>query len=152
MPLAALDPVPKQQSLGVPYNFDKNYTGGVTSALMRASRWGQGEPRVKPEGIEKSAESARPPGVSRQFYATSLPDCHGAPVESPSSCIETDIQRYMTFTLLRAGLPNTIVAAALAAMPIVAILRATPERAPHAPVQTSVAAASQPDADRAITD
>jgi len=33
MPLAALDPVPKQQSLRVPYNFDKNYTGGVTSAL-----------------------------------------------------------------------------------------------------------------------
>ena len=50
----------------------------------------------------------------------------------------------MTFTLLRAGLPNTIIAAALAAMPIVAAVLPTPQRAPHAAVQTSVAVASQP--------
>jgi hypothetical protein len=56
----------------------------------------------------------------------------------------------MTFTLLRAGLPNTVVAAALAAMPIVAILLATPERA--APVAMSVAMPSQPGGDRAIAD
>jgi hypothetical protein len=36
----------------------------------------------------------------------------------------------MTFTLLRAGLPNSIVAAALAAVPVVAIALTTP----HAPV------------------
>ncbi len=39
----------------------------------------------------------------------------------------------MTFTLLRAGLPNSIVAAALAAMPVVAIALTTPS-APQAPV------------------
>jgi hypothetical protein len=50
----------------------------------------------------------------------------------------------MTFTLLRAGLPNTVVAAALAAMPIVAMALSTPPPAPH--VQTSVAVASQPGA------
>ena len=58
----------------------------------------------------------------------------------------------MTFTLLRAGLPNTIVAAALAAMPIVAMALSTAERAPHAPVQTSLAAVSQPLGDRATAD
>jgi hypothetical protein len=58
----------------------------------------------------------------------------------------------MTFTLLRAGLPNTVVAAALAAMPIVAIALSTPQRASHAPVQTSVVVAGQPGGDRAIAD
>jgi hypothetical protein len=58
----------------------------------------------------------------------------------------------MTFTLLRAGLPNTIIAAALAAMPIVAIALSAPPRARPAPVQTSVAVASQPGGDRAIAD
>lgn len=58
----------------------------------------------------------------------------------------------MTFTLLRAGLPNTIIAAALAAMPIVAIALSTPQRAPHAPVATSVAVASQSGGDHAIAD
>lgn len=58
----------------------------------------------------------------------------------------------MTFALLRAGLPNTMVAAALAAMPIVALALSTPQRAAHAPVQTSVAVASQPGGDRAIVD
>lgn len=48
----------------------------------------------------------------------------------------------MTFTLLRAGLPNTIVAAALAAMPILAL--ATPHPTPRAPVEASVTVASQP--------
>jgi hypothetical protein len=58
----------------------------------------------------------------------------------------------MTFTLLRAGLPNTIIAAALAAMPIVAIALSTPPRGPHASVQTSVAVDSRPGGDRAIAD
>jgi hypothetical protein len=58
----------------------------------------------------------------------------------------------MTFTLLRAGLPNTIVAAALAAMPIVAIALSAPERAPRAPVQTNAAALSQPVGDRTLAD
>ena len=58
----------------------------------------------------------------------------------------------MTFTLLRAGLPNTIVAAALAVMPIVALALSTPQRASHAPVETSVAVANQPGGDRAVAD
>jgi hypothetical protein len=58
----------------------------------------------------------------------------------------------MTFTLLRAGLPNTVIAAALAAMPIVAIALSTPQRAPHAPVQTSVAMDRQPRGERAVAD
>jgi hypothetical protein len=58
----------------------------------------------------------------------------------------------MTFTLLRAGLPNTVVAAALAAMPIVAIALSTPQRTPHASAPTSVALASQPGGDRATAD
>ena len=37
----------------------------------------------------------------------------------------------MTFTLLRAGLPNSIVAAALAAMPVVAIALTTPPAPVH---------------------
>ena len=55
----------------------------------------------------------------------------------------------MTFTLLRAGLPNSIVAAALAVVPIVAMALAPTQRAPHAPVQsvqTVDAAADQPGA------
>jgi len=40
----------------------------------------------------------------------------------------------MTFALLRAGLPNSMVAVALAVMPIVAMTLAPPERAPHASV------------------
>jgi hypothetical protein len=55
----------------------------------------------------------------------------------------------MTFTLLRAGLPNTIIAAALAALPIVAIALSAP---PHVPVATSVAETSQPGGDRAGAD
>jgi hypothetical protein len=58
----------------------------------------------------------------------------------------------MTFTLLRAGLPNTIIAAALAAMPIVAIALSAPPHAPHVPVATSVAETSQPGGDRASAD
>ena len=41
----------------------------------------------------------------------------------------------MTFALLRAGLPNSIVAAALALVPIVAITLAPAQRAPDAPVR-----------------
>ncbi len=58
----------------------------------------------------------------------------------------------MTFTLLRAGLPNTIIAAALAAMPIVAIALSAPPPASHAPVATSVAETSQPGGVRASAD
>jgi hypothetical protein len=43
----------------------------------------------------------------------------------------------MTFTLLRAGLPNSIVAIALAALPIVALALSPAQRAPHAPVQSA---------------
>ena len=39
----------------------------------------------------------------------------------------------MTFVLLRAGLPNSIVAAALALVPIVAIALTPAQRAPDAP-------------------
>ena len=41
----------------------------------------------------------------------------------------------MTFALLRAGLPNSIVAAALALVPIVAITLAPAQRAPDAAVR-----------------
>jgi hypothetical protein len=58
----------------------------------------------------------------------------------------------MTFTLLRAGLPNTVIAAALAAVPIVAMALSTPQRPSHAPVQKSVAVANQPGGDRAVAD
>jgi hypothetical protein len=58
----------------------------------------------------------------------------------------------MTFTLIRAGLPNTIIAAALAAMPIVAIALSAPPRAPQVPVATSVAETSQPGGVRASAD
>ena len=56
----------------------------------------------------------------------------------------------MTFTLLRVGLPNTIVAAALAALPILAL--ATPDPTPRAPVETSVNVAGQPVGERTIAD
>jgi len=56
----------------------------------------------------------------------------------------------MTFTLLRAGLPNTIVAVALAAMPILAL--ATPDPTPRAPLEASVAVASQPVGEHTIAD
>ena len=55
----------------------------------------------------------------------------------------------MTFTLLRAGLPNMIVAAALAAMPIVAVALSTSDRAQHASLEASVAV---PDGARVIAD
>jgi hypothetical protein len=42
----------------------------------------------------------------------------------------------MTFALLRAGLPNSIVAIALAALPIVALALSPAQRAPHAPAQS----------------
>jgi hypothetical protein len=60
----------------------------------------------------------------------------------------------MTFMLLRAGLPNSIVVAALAAMPIVT-MTLSPHRAPDAPVQsvqTTVATQSQPSGNRAVAD
>jgi hypothetical protein len=43
----------------------------------------------------------------------------------------------MTFALLRAGLPNSIVAAALALVPIVAIALAPMQRAPHSAVHAA---------------
>jgi hypothetical protein len=43
----------------------------------------------------------------------------------------------MTFILLRAGLPNSIVAIALAALPIVALALSPAQRAPHASVQSA---------------
>ena len=52
----------------------------------------------------------------------------------------------MTFALLRAGLPNSIVAIALAILPIVALTLSPAQRTPHAPVQSAeaiVVAASQ---------
>lgn len=42
----------------------------------------------------------------------------------------------MTFTLLRAGLPNTIVAIALAMLPVVALALSPAQHAPPAPVQS----------------
>ena len=57
----------------------------------------------------------------------------------------------MTFALLRAGLPNSVVAAALALVPIVAIALAPTPRASHAAVHgadTIVAGAS---ADQAVS-
>lgn len=53
----------------------------------------------------------------------------------------------MTFALLRAGLPNSIVAIALAALPIVALALSPAQRAPHAPAQSVeviVVAGSEP--------
>jgi hypothetical protein len=53
----------------------------------------------------------------------------------------------MTFALLRAGLPNSIVAIALAALPIVALTLSPASRAPHAAVQSVeviVVAGSEP--------
>jgi hypothetical protein len=58
----------------------------------------------------------------------------------------------MTFTLLRAGLPNMVVAAALAALPIVAIALPMSGRTPHASVPASVAVANHPGGDRVIAD
>ncbi len=55
----------------------------------------------------------------------------------------------MTFALLRAGLPNSIVAVALAALPIVALALSPAQRAPHAPIQNAemiAVAASHPGA------
>jgi hypothetical protein len=43
----------------------------------------------------------------------------------------------MTFALLRAGLPNSIVAIALAALPIVALALSPAQRAPHAPARSA---------------
>jgi hypothetical protein len=42
----------------------------------------------------------------------------------------------MTFALLRAGLPNSIVAIALATLPIVALALSPGQRAPQAPTQS----------------
>ena len=42
----------------------------------------------------------------------------------------------MTFALLRAGLPNSIVAVALAILPIVALALSPAQRTPRAPVQS----------------
>ncbi len=58
----------------------------------------------------------------------------------------------MMFTLLRAGLPNTIVVAALAAMPIVAVALSPSARPPQATAQASVAAADVPGDDHADAD
>jgi hypothetical protein len=63
----------------------------------------------------------------------------------------------MTFALLRAGLPNSIVAAALAALPIVALALSPPQHAPQASAQSVeviVAAGSEPatNGDRAVPD
>jgi hypothetical protein len=63
----------------------------------------------------------------------------------------------MTFALLRAGLPNSIVAIALAVLPIVALALSPAQRAPHAPVlsvDVIVAAGAGPAAsgDQAVPD
>ena len=58
----------------------------------------------------------------------------------------------MTFTLLRVGFPNMIVAAALAAMPIVAVALSTSDRTQHASLQASVAVTSQPGGARVAAD
>ena len=53
----------------------------------------------------------------------------------------------MTFALLRAGLPNSIVAIALAVLPIVALALSPPQSALHAPAQSAeliVVAGSEP--------
>jgi hypothetical protein len=53
----------------------------------------------------------------------------------------------MTFVLLRAGLPNSMVAIALAVLPIVALALSPAQRAPHAPAQSVeaiVVAGSEP--------
>ena len=49
----------------------------------------------------------------------------------------------MTFALLRAGLPNSVVAIALAIVPIVAIALSPAPRSPHAPADVIAAAQSQ---------
>jgi hypothetical protein len=58
----------------------------------------------------------------------------------------------MTFALLRAGLPNSIVAAALAIVPIVAIALAPAQRGPHAPAHGAAVIAAHASADQAISD
>jgi hypothetical protein len=50
----------------------------------------------------------------------------------------------MTFALVRAGLPNSIVALALAALPIVALALPPAQRAPVRSADVIVVAASQP--------
>jgi len=59
----------------------------------------------------------------------------------------------MTFALLRAGLPNSIVAVALAIVPIVAIALSPAQRS-HAPTDVIAAAQSQAIAssDQAVSD
>ncbi len=60
--------------------------------------------------------------------------------------MNTAVERKMTFTLLRAGRPNSAVAIVLAVLPIVALALSPAQRAPHAPSQSApmIAAAGQP--------
>jgi hypothetical protein len=58
----------------------------------------------------------------------------------------------MTFTLLRAGLPNSIIAAALAVTPIVALALSPTQHTPHAAVQSEMIVAAATNGNHAVSD